>query len=108
MKLTDRKLLTVVAEEALERRVVEDLREAGVGGYTIVPARGAGARGERPADWEQSRSIKVEVVCDEATAIALAQQLHDRYFADYAIVVWLEDVQVLRPDKFVPERGADG
>ena len=102
MELAPRKLLTIVAEQALERRLVEDLERAGVGGYTIVPARGAGARGERPADWEQARSIKVEVVCDEATATSLTQRLHDRYFDDFAIVLWTSDVRVLRPDKFAP------
>jgi nitrogen regulatory protein PII len=104
MELASRKLLTVVTEAALERRLIEDLHELGVWGYTIVPARGAGERGERAADWEQARSLKIEIVCEAAVAEKVARHVHDSYFRDYAVVLWLADVEVLRPDKFTVER----
>jgi hypothetical protein len=95
-----RKLLTVIAEEALERRVLDCVRAAGAKGYTLTEARGAGSRGVRSADFEKGGNIRIEVICDETTARGIADELHRRYFHNFAMVLFLQDVEVLRPDKF--------
>lgn len=95
-----RKLLTVVCETALERRVLEALREAGAGGYTMTDVRGGGARGERGGDWEGGRSVEIKVLCDERTAQRLVDTLFARYSADYALALWVSDAAVARPEKF--------
>lgn len=95
-----RKLVTVVCETALERRVLETLREAGAGGYTMSDVRGGGARGERGGDWEGGRSVEIKVLCDAPTAQKLVDALLDRYSADYALALWVTDAAVARPGKF--------
>lgn len=95
-----RKLVTVVCETALERRVLETLRECGAGGYTMTDVRGGGARGERGGDWEGGRSIEIKVLCDESTAQGIVEALLERYSADYALALWVTDAQVARPQKF--------
>lgn len=95
-----RKLVTIVCESALERRVLQALREAGAAGYTITDVRGGGARGDRAGDWEGGRSVEIKVLCDEGTAGRLVDALRERYFADYAVALWVTDALVARPDKF--------
>ena len=63
-----RKLLTIIAEAALERLLIAEVRAAGGFGYTISEVRGGGQGGERAGEWEGERSIEFRVVCDEATA----------------------------------------
>ncbi|MEO6264936.1 MAG: hypothetical protein ABIO58_08285 [Luteimonas sp.] len=97
-----RKLLTIVAEAPLEQNLVKDLERFGANGYTITDARGKGSRGVRNAQWEHSGNIRVEVVCDAATADTIANHLKDRYYDSYAMILFIGDVDVLRPEKFGP------
>jgi hypothetical protein len=71
-----------------------------VRGYTITDARGKGSRGRRQSDWAQEGNIRVEVVCEAELAERVAGHLRDRYYDHYAMVLFLQDVSVLRPDKF--------
>ncbi len=100
MRAEARKLVTIVTEAALERRLVDDLKRLGAHGYTISDARGEGTRGARNAGWEASSNIRVEVVCDPAIADAIAEHLKAHYYADYAMILFFSDVGVLRPEKF--------
>ena len=72
----------------------------GVRGYTITEARGKGSRGRRQSDWAQEGNIRIEIVCDGALAERVAARLRERYYDHYAMIVFLQDVSVLRPDKF--------
>lgn len=94
------KLLTIVTEAALEGTLIRDLERLGAQGYTITDARGKGSRGVRDAGWEASSNIRVEVVCDPQTAERVAAHLQERYYDDYAMILFLGDVTVLRPEKF--------
>ena len=100
MEPNQRKLLTIVTEALLESGITAALNELGASGYTIVDARGRGRRGVRDAGWESSGNIRVEVLCDEALAKSIAESLRDRFYDDYAMVLYISDVTVLRPDKF--------
>lgn len=90
-----RKLLTVITETALEKDLCAALEKLGA-----HDARGKGHTGRREASWEASGNIRVEVVCTEETAHAIADHLKERYYANYAMILYLSDVQVLRPGKF--------
>jgi len=70
----NRKLLTVITEAAIETRLLRDLERLGAHGYTVTDARGKGSRGVRNAGWEASANIRVEVICSDDTAQALAAQ----------------------------------
>jgi hypothetical protein len=100
MQQFPRRLLTVVTEAVLERELVAELEALGVRGYTITDARGKGSRGRRQSDWAQESNIRVEVVCEPALAERVAGHLRDRYYDHYAMVLFLQDVSVLRPEKF--------
>ncbi len=95
-----RKLVTIVTEENIERLVIEDIKKLGAHGYTSVSASGEGSRGARKGDWDLNKNVRIEVVCDEATARVIAEHLMKTYYRDYAMIVFLADVEVLRPQKF--------
>jgi len=100
MEQFPRRLLTVVTEAVLERDLVTELESLGVRGYTITEARGKGSRGRRQSDWAQEGNIRIEIVCEPALADRVAARLRERYYDHYAMILFLQDVSVLRPDKF--------
>ena len=100
MTLEHRKLLTIVTEAALEHELVRELERLGAHGYTGTDARGQGSRGVRSAVWNLSANIRIEVVCTAHVAHAIATALKDRYYDNYAMILFIGDVEVLRPEKF--------
>lgn len=100
MNSSMRNLLTIITEAALESVLIKDLERLGVRGYTITDARGKGSRGVRSSAWDASSNIRIEVVCDAATAEAIAAHLQARYYENYAMILFVSDVAVLRPEKF--------
>jgi nitrogen regulatory protein PII len=95
-----RRLLTIVTEALLERELLAEFEALGVRGYTITDARGKGSRGTRQSDWAQEGNIRIEIVCEPALAERVAARLRERFYDHYAMILYLQDVSVLRPDKF--------
>ena len=54
----------------------------------------------RSAGWSASSNVRIEVVCSEELAAKIAEQVSERYYADYAMILFEHDVRVLRSDKF--------
>ena len=94
------KLLTVITEAALEATLIHTIEQLGAHGYTVVDARGKGARGVRDAGWEASGNIRIEVVCRSETAANIAAHLQEHYYNDYAMILFVHEIDVLRPEKF--------
>ena len=95
-----RKLLTIICETDIERKLSDDVMALGAHGYTVTEARGRGAGGERDAAWGPSGNIRMEVICDTVGAQAIAERLRKNYFDYFSMVLYLSDVEVLRDDKF--------
>jgi len=100
MEQFPRRLLTIVTEAVLERELLAEFDALGVRGYTVTDARGKGGRGRRRSEWAQEGNIRIEIVCEAAVAERVARHLRDRYYQHYAMILFLQDVSVLRPDKF--------
>jgi hypothetical protein len=100
MEQFNRRLLTIVTEAVLERELTAEFDALGVRGYTITDARGRGGRGTRKSDWAQEGNIRIEIVCEPAVADHVAARLRERYYDHYAMILFMQDVSVLRPDKF--------
>jgi hypothetical protein len=100
MEQFPRRLLTIVTEAVLERELLAEFDALGVRGYTVTDARGKGGRGRRRSEWAQEGNIRIEIVCEAAVAERVARHLRERYYEHYAMILFLQDVSVLRPDKF--------
>lgn len=100
MQTTPLKCLTIIAEALLEDRLLRDLREAGVSGFTITEARGEGSRGIRASEWE-GKNIKVETLVSPAVCDRLLERLSEHYFPKFAVVAYVETVEVVRGEKYI-------
>jgi nitrogen regulatory protein PII len=100
MNAHTRTLLTVIGEAALEKKLLADLEALGAPGWTVSDARGRGGRGVRSAGWDTEGNIRLEVICARELAERIAEHLQRSYYANFAMVCYLSEVQVLRPDKF--------
>ena len=100
MQYYSRRMVTIVTEAALERSLVQELEALGVRGFTITDARGKGSRGTRQSEWAQEGNIRVEVICDPALADRIAERVRERFYDHYAMILFMQDVSVLRPEKF--------
>lgn len=100
MSTTDRKLVTIITEAVLENELCDFLATLGASGYTVTNARGSGSRGVRSAGWSASSNVRIEVVCSAQLAAEIEKQVSERYYADYAMILFESDIHVLRPDKF--------
>ena len=94
------KLVTIVAEALLESRLTRDLKKLGARGYTITEARGEGSRGVRSSEWEGS-NLKVEAVVSPAVANKIMAYLAEHYFPHYAVIAYVQTVEVARGEKYV-------
>lgn len=94
------KLLTIFTEASLESRLINDIKQNGGLGYTITNARGRGTQGDRNASWDANANIRVEIVCTAAFSQTMGRYLQEKYYDNYAMVSYISDIQVLRPEKF--------
>ena len=95
-----RKLITIVTEAVLEAEVCDGLEKLGATGYTVTNARGKGSRGVRDAGWSTNSNVRIEVVCSDDVGQRIAEYMREKYYNDFAMILFESDVRVLRPDKF--------
>ena len=93
-------LLVIVAEAALQKSLVRDLRQRGAQGWTLTEVSGAGRGGVREGAWEADRTIELKVICDETVADAMAEHVLAAYAANYRVAIYFSPVAVLRPERF--------
>lgn len=97
----DMKMITIITESILEHTLEEDIERLGAHGYTITNARGKGEQGTRDAGWSGDSNIRIEVVSDAEVIDDIAEYLSETYYKDYAMMLYLSDIKVLRPKKFM-------
>lgn len=100
MQTTHVKLATLIAERVLEGRLIREIRTSGAKGFTRSHVHGEGSRGRRVGDVEGA-NVRLECLVSSETADRILASLSERYFKDYAIVAFVEDVSVVRGDKYV-------
>lgn len=103
MELRTIKKLVIVAEAAIKTDILGLIEEMKVQGYTLYEVRGRGERGLRDYEatpLEYFKNIKFEILVSEEVAKGLLRSVMERFFEDYAVIAYLEDVQILREEKF--------
>ena len=58
------KLITIIALDSLESRLVEDMEKLEIRGYTISPAHGKGLHSKKISEWE-GMNIRIESLVSE-------------------------------------------
>jgi nitrogen regulatory protein P-II 2 len=97
--LKQRKLLTVVAEAAIEHRLIKDIERLGAKGFTVSPAHGKGPRNQRTGDLEGG-NIRLETVVSNDVLEGILEILETNYFPHYACSAWVSQVEVVRDERY--------
>jgi len=99
MKTVTLRKVTIVAEAFLEERILREVRERGARGFTLTEARGEGSRGVRASEWE-GKNVRIETLVAPPVADLILAHVAEVYFPRFAVVAWVEDVEVVRGDKY--------
>lgn len=95
-----KQLLVIIAEAALERRLIADAQRLGAHGYTVHDVRGGSVHAIREGRWEADRTVEIKIICDAAVADTIASHVLAQYGADFGISLYFTEVGVLRPQKY--------
>ncbi|MFM9057764.1 MAG: SulP family inorganic anion transporter [Planctomycetaceae bacterium] len=95
--LTRLRRVTVVAEAALELRLVQRFRDLGASGYTAVPCHGAGRGGAGPVG---DAFVRIEAIVPHDAAERILDAMQAEFASAHRVTVCIETVEVLRPEKF--------
>ncbi|MCW7492692.1 hypothetical protein ND861_08840 [Leptospira sp. 2 VSF19] len=99
MKLEKAKLITIIADEAIQDRLVQELKFLSVKGYTISDAIGEGINQKHLTSWE-GKNIRLESLVSETKAKKIFEIMTERYIDKYPMVIFMSDVEVIRKDRF--------
>lgn len=99
METSERHVVTIVAETAVESRLVEDVKRLGAKGYTVGRVRGEGTTGQHLQDLS-GPSVRLETIVSEAVADRILEHLATAYFGRFAVVAWVTSARVLRSERF--------
>jgi nitrogen regulatory protein P-II 2 len=95
------RLVTVVAERSVRDRLIDAIHRLGATGHTLQEVSGEGSRGLHGATWERP-SVKVEAVVTAEVAEKIARHVAETYFRHHSVILYLQDVEVLRGSKYSP------
>ena len=100
MKLYNVKLLTITCEILAQENVIDILKKHEISGYTTYEVNGNGARGIRGQGLKTEKNVKVEVIMREEKLDGVVEEISRTLFANFAIVLYVSDIGVVRMEKF--------
>ncbi len=100
MKLYDVKLLTITCEILAQKNIIEILNKHEITGYTTYEVNGNGARGIRGQGLKNEKNVIVEIIMREEKLQDVVEEISRTLFANFAIVLYVSDVGVVRTEKF--------
>lgn len=98
--------LVIITEHFLIKKVCRIIEDCGSKGYTMVPAGGKGLHhvhpmSDRATVVEGFDNIKIEVIThDRKQAEAIAERVLHDCLEEYPGIMYLEDVEICRPERF--------
>ena len=92
--------VTIIAERVLRDDLIELLKRHGATGWTQTAVEGEGSRGIRASEWE-GRSVQIDTLVSTEMADAIMKEVGDTYFADWSVIVFAAEVEVLRGEKYL-------
>lgn len=100
MQTSEMKLVVIIAEDELEPRLTKEITSLGARGYTASRVRGEGWHGARKSEWE-GENVRIETIVPEPVADSILARVAERYMPHFAVVVYIQTVNILRVEKFV-------
>lgn len=97
--------ISIIAEKLIQDGITRILEEAGATGYSLFEGGGKGQHHahpiHRPSIVDAFAIVKIEaIVADRRVAENIAEKISAEYFRDQSGVIYLHEVDILRPEKF--------
>ncbi len=101
--LEQKKLLTIIAPVELQNFIVSALGRRGVGGYTAVPATGAGVSGLRSGMLNSDSNVVIYVIMSEPRLLTVLKDMDSLMTAGYRLKAIVSDISILPRKPSTPE-----
>ncbi len=92
--------ITIIAERVLRNDLIALLKKHGARGWTLTMVEGEGSRGIRASEWE-GLNVQIDTLVSPDLAGPIMDEIGERYFADWSVIVYVADVEVMRRDKYL-------
>ncbi len=99
LKIKLRKV-TIIAERVLRDDLLDLLKKHGASGWTLTAVEGEGSRGIRASEWE-GRNVQIDTLVSAEIADGIMEAIGSAYFADWSVIVYAADVDVIRSEKYL-------
>jgi len=102
------KKVGIVTEASILNNVIKTIGDLGVGGYTVSNVTGKGTKGIRRGTSmldDLFKNVKIEIIVDEKTAKDIAMGVGDKFFKNFAGIAYMEDVEVICPERLYVAKG---
>ena len=106
MTLHTAEKVVIITEKIISNGVCKIIEACGATGYTIFEAGGKGSRNNRSTTVRASvvddfANVQIEIIDNNyAMAEAIMDKVRETYFHNYSGITYLEDIKILRPEKF--------
>lgn len=97
--MTNKILLTIIAEDVLAPAIEKEIEQLGAKGYTVSSVTGKSMDKTRDNPWE-GENIKIETIVTEEISEKIMKHLQEKYFDRYAMIAFSHPVQVVRSHHF--------
>ena len=98
------KKVVIITEKLIADKVAKLIEACGAKGYTVTAAGGKGSRGvrsDRGGASDAFVNVKFEIIVGTADmANEITDTVAETLFDNYSGITYLEDVEILRPQKF--------
>jgi len=99
------KKIVIITEKFIVEQVCQLIEECGATGYTTMSTGGKGSRGVRSEGrgglTDAYGNVKIEIiVADLDVAHDITNRVSETYFNNYSGITYMEDVEIVRPQKF--------
>jgi nitrogen regulatory protein P-II 2 len=98
-KTAPMKRLTIIGDDDVAYRIITEIEQLGATGFTNYVVHGKGHSGVRPRHGESSNA-KIEIIATPEVAHRILDHVATNYFEHYAMIAFLDDVEVVRGSKF--------
>jgi nitrogen regulatory protein PII len=104
------KKLVIITEKILLKKIAKIIEESGATGYTVMETGGKGSRNVRssgqPNVSDTDSNVKFEILTpDRILAQNIAKQVAEKFFNDFAGMIYLCDAEVLYGQSFCGPEG---
>ncbi len=91
--------VTIIADSALEQRILAECLKLGAKGYNVVPCRGKGQHAIVEDQFSnQSSEVRIELLVKPDVGMKIFQDLEDDMLDNHAVMAYLDDVKVAPGD----------